>query len=110
MNISYKRKKLKKQLSSIYEIKKNYGNMAKRLSNRIDQLKVAKNLDVIHQFPAMNCHKLAGDREGKWAVNVSKNYRLIFELNHDPLPVYEDGILDTKSVTDICIIEVVDYH
>ena len=35
---------------------------------------------------------------------------MIFEIAHHPLPINQDGSLDTKSVTDVRIMEIVDYH
>ncbi|MCY4562456.1 MAG: killer suppression protein HigA [Flavobacteriaceae bacterium] len=110
MKIEYKKNKLKRQLSSASEIKRNFGVNAKRVSSRISDITASPNLNVLIQIPAANCHRLSGDRNGKWALNISTNHRMIFEVVHNPLPENEDGSLDTKSVTDICIIEIVDYH
>ncbi len=84
--------------------------MAKRISQRMDDLRSFPHLAEMIDFPSLNCHKLRGDRQEEWAIKISANYRLIFELDHHPLPINEDGVLDTKAVTDICVIEIVDYH
>jgi plasmid maintenance system killer protein len=55
-------------------------------------------------------HRLSGDREGQYAVYLTHPYRLIFEPYHDPIPLRDDGGVDTDRVTSILIIEVVDYH
>ncbi len=110
MKIEYQKNKLKKQLSSASEIKRNFGVNAKRISSRLDDINASPSLYILLQIPAANCHKLSGDRDGEWALNISANHRMIFEIAHNPLPTNEDGSLDTKSVTDICIIEIVDYH
>ena len=62
------------------------------------------------QLPVANCHRLSGDRDGSWALNVSANHRMIFEIAHHPLPINQDGSLDTRSVTDVRIMEIIDYH
>ena len=110
MKIEYQKNKLKKQLSSASEIKRNFGVDAKRISSRLDDIIAAPNLYVLMQIPAANCHKLSGDRDGEWALNISVNHRMVFEITNDPLPIKGDGSLDTQSVTDICITEIVDYH
>jgi plasmid maintenance system killer protein len=110
VNISFKSKKLKKNLTDPGEIKKAYGSMGKRLSQRMDQLQAAPNLATLQSFPALNCHLLTGDRKGEWAVSLSGNYRLIFEIAHHPVPLKPDGSIDSIRVTDICIIETIDYH
>ena len=68
------------------------------------------NLQVLMQLPATTCHRLSGDRDGSWALNVSANHRMIFEIAHHPLPINQDGSLDAKSVTDVRIMEIIDYH
>lgn len=110
MKIAYHKNKLEKQLSSPSEIKKAFGVNAKRIASRLDDIIASPNLEVLIQIPAANCHSLSGDRNGEWAVDISGNYRLIFEIANDPIPKTKDNSIITLLVTDICIIEVVDYH
>jgi len=110
MKIEYKKNKLEKQLSIASEIKKTFGVNAKRVASRLDDIISSPNLKVLIQIPAANCHPLSGDRKGEWALDISANYRLIFEIAHNPVPRTEDGSINTLLVTDICILEIVDYH
>jgi proteic killer suppression protein len=55
-------------------------------------------------------HALSLNRKGQFAVDITENYRLIFEPNNNPLPLQKDGGLDLKRITDIKILEVEDYH
>jgi plasmid maintenance system killer protein len=110
MNITFKNRKLQKILTDPGEIKKAYGSIAKRISQRMDQLQAAPNLATIQSLPALECHLLTGDRKGEWAVSISGNYRLIFEIDHNPIPTKEDGGIDSIRITDICILETTDYH
>lgn len=110
MNITFKNRKLQKILTDPGEIKKAYGSMAKRVSQRMDQLQAAPNLATIQSLPALECHLLTGDRKGEWAVSISGNYRLIFEIDHNPLPTKDDGGIDSIRITDIRILETTDYH
>jgi len=43
-------------------------------------------------------------------VVLTKNWRLIFEVDHDPIPRLDDGGIDLDKVSAIRFIEVVDYH
>jgi len=43
-------------------------------------------------------------------VDLVQPYRLMFEVNHEPIPRREDGGIDTERVTAITILDVVDYH
>lgn len=110
MQIQFQKNKLQKQLSSASEIKKNFGVNAKRVASRMDEIAASPNLAILMQIPAANCHPLTGDRNGEWALDVSKNFRLIFEIAHDPVPKEDNGSIDTIMVTDIKIVEIGDYH
>lgn len=110
MKINYQKNKLKKQLSSASEIKKYFGINAKRIVARLDDMEASPNLAILIQIPAANCHQLSGTRVGQWAVDVSANYRLIFVVDHEPIPLKKDKSLDTSLVTIISILEIADYH
>jgi plasmid maintenance system killer protein len=110
MKIDYNNNKLKKQLSSATEIKKHFGVNAKKVSARLSDIEASPNLAVLVQIPAANCHQLTGNRKGEWALNISPNHRMIFEIGHDPLPLKEDGSIHTILVTDILITGTEDYH
>ena len=110
MVIHYKSNRLKKQLTIPKEIAKSFGQRAKKVNQRMKELIAADDLGIMRTIPAANCHELTGTRKGKLAVDISANFRLIFEPNHDPIPEKEDGGLDWDAVTEIQIVEIGDYH
>lgn len=110
MEIEYKKNKLKKQMSSASEIKRAFGERARKVSSRLDDILASPNLSTLMQIPAANCHHLKGNRKEEWAVDISVNFRIIFEINHEPLPLKEDNSINTYEVTKICILEIADYH
>lgn len=110
MEISYKSRKLEKQLTDPKEMAKSFGQLARKLNQRIKDLSEADNLAIMRTMPAARCHELAGDRKGELSVDVSGNYRLIFEPNHNPIPEKVDGGLNWEEVTKIQINEIEDYH
>jgi plasmid maintenance system killer protein len=109
MNLAYG-KKVEKKLSNATSIKKAYGDMAKMVARRIAEMTAMPNLGALQKLPGPNCHPLTGDRKGQWAVNISGNYRMIFIIDQEPLPLDDAGQVNTIFVTDICIIETTDYH
>ena len=109
MNVIYSNK-MRKKLSSPFEIQKAFGTMAKKVQSRLDDIIASPNLKVLIQIPAANCHELSGQRAGEWALNISGNHRMIFEIDHDPVPRKDNGEIETIQVTDIRIIETTDYH
>tara|TARA_R100000655_G_scaffold61707_1_gene100122 strand:+ start:153 stop:485 length:333 start_codon:yes stop_codon:yes gene_type:complete len=110
MNIGFKSNKLKKQLSSASEIKRHFGSNAKRVASRLADMEAADNLAILTQIPASNCHSLSGDRKGQWAVNISPNHRLIFEIMSHPIPMIRVNEIDLKLVDSIRLLKVEDYH
>jgi plasmid maintenance system killer protein len=110
MKINFKNNKLKKQLGSASEIKKAFGVNAKRVANRLSDIEASPNLSVLIQLPAANCHALFGNRNGEWALDISANHRMIFQISHDPIPLKDDESIDTIMVTDIIITGTEDYH
>ena len=110
MKIEYKTNRLKKQFANASEIKKAFGEMAKKVSVRLSEIISSPTLAVLIQLPGPKCHALQGDRLGEWAVTISPNHRLIFEIDHDPIPLNADKSVDTRKVTDIQITGTEDYH
>jgi plasmid maintenance system killer protein len=110
VEITYKYRKLEKQLTQPKELVKSFGQLAVKIKMRLKNLTDADNLAIMRTIPAARCHELTGDRKGELAVNVSGNYRLIFEPLHDPIPKKDDGGLNWEEVTKIQINEIEDYH
>ena len=110
MEIGYQSNKLRKQLTNPKELAKAFGQLAKKVNQRHEELKSVDNLSVMRLLPAACCHELSCNRNGTLAVKVSGNYRLVFQVSNDPIPQNHDGGLDWEAVTAITIIEIVDYH
>ena len=77
---------------------------------RMAVLRAIQNLALVPETPPDRRHKLSGDRDGQFAVDLVHPYRLVFEAGHDPVPRNDDGGIDTGQVTAIRILDVVDYH
>jgi proteic killer suppression protein len=110
VEISYKSKKLEKQLTIAKEIQKEFGTMAKKVNQRMKDIKASENLNDLMKIPAAKCHELKGNRKGQFAVSISGNFRLIFEPNHDPVPLKDDNSIDAVKVTAIEMLNKEDYH
>lgn len=110
MEITYKNRKLEKQLTDPKLLMKSFGQLARKVNQRLKDLSDADNLEIIRAIPAARCHELVGERKGELAVDISGNYRLIFETSNEPIPKKVDGGLDWKEVTKIQINNIEDYH
>ena len=111
MVIYFKTKRLQKICSIANEsIKKLGSKMARKLQQRLMELKAASCLADISKVPSPRCHPLSGDRGGQLSVDLEHPYRLLFIPANDPIPVKQDGGLDWAKVTEIEIVEIVDTH
>lgn len=110
MEIFYKNRKLEKQLTDPKEMAKSFGQLARKVNQRLEDLKAADTLAVLKTIPAARCHELTGNRKDELTINVSGNYRMIFEPYHNPIPKKDDGGLNWEEVTKIMINEIEDYH
>lgn len=76
---------------------------ARRLFQRLTEMRACENLKILHALPGPRCHPLIDNRQGQYAVDLTHPRRLIF------LPKFE-GEFDEKLVTDVEIIDITDYH
>nr|WP_267202104.1 addiction module toxin RelE [Limosilactobacillus kribbianus] len=74
--------------------------------DRLDEFDAARNLEQIPSTPPPRCHRLQGELAGKFAVDISGNYRIVFEGydKNDQLSVIKSAIVTIQ------IIDIVDYH
>lgn len=111
MDILFKTTRLQSDCNDSKRAVKAYGaDVAKRLRQRLDELRAAATLDVMWTLPQARCEELKADRKGQLSVRLPGALRLIFEPAHDPVPKRGDGGLDRAQVTAIRILEIEDYH
>jgi len=109
MEIEIKTKKLAKILNSAKLIAKHYGNSAKKIKMRLDDLAMVDNLQDAMTLPGRH-HLLTSDRKGQFACDLDHPFRLIYEPSNEPLPIDENNNLIYSKVTIVAIIEITDYH
>jgi toxin HigB-1 len=111
MDIAFANKKLLKIFNMEKELIREYGpEIARTIMRRMSILRAASNLSEVSHLPPPRRHELSGDRKGQFAVDLKHPYRLLFSINHDPLPRTDDGGIDLKQVIAIIILEIKDYH
>ena len=109
MDIEFRTEKLRKTCNDLRLLTKTYGaDRAKKIRQRLDELRDARTLADMRFLPAARCHELAGERSGQLAVDISHPYRVVFSPI-DPTE-REGGGLDWERVTAITVEEIVDYH
>lgn len=111
MLIYFKTKKLQKLCSEQREMQKQLTkSMARKLQQRMGELKAAEALSDISHLPPPRCHELTGNRAGQFSVDLEHPYRLLFIPADDPIPYREDNGIDLDQVTEIEIIDIEDTH
>jgi proteic killer suppression protein len=110
MDFSFATRRLERELADVHAMKMAYGERARALQNRLSVLAVAQRLSDIPKGPPDWLEQLTGDGDGQFSVVLTRNWRLIFEVDHHPIPRRDDGGIDLDQVTAIRFVEVVDYH
>lgn len=110
MKLSYKTNKLEKSFTTDKGLAKSYGTLAKKIKQRRIQLESADNLEVISKLPALRLHQHIGKGKGTWSIDIHQNWRILFEIDQDPIPSLENGGVDLKAIKIICITSVEDPH
>jgi proteic killer suppression protein len=92
-------------------MQKQWGDkMARKLQQRMAELKAADTIADISHLPPPRCHALTNDRAGQFSVDLLHPYRLLFIPANDPIPLRVDGGINLLCVTEIEIIEIEDTH
>ncbi len=65
MNIRYQTRKLENSVERLSTIKKHYGDRAKKVDLRLEQLLQAPDLDAMRTIASANCHESKADRVGE---------------------------------------------
>lgn len=100
-------KKLTKILNDQKLIQKYYGkDRARRIIQRLDEFSAAVTLMDIPSDPPPRCHRLKGDLDKLFAVDVSGNYRMIFEA----YDVNDQQTVDKSKAVTVQIVAIDDYH
>ena len=89
---------MRKVCTDAREARKLYGEiMARKIHQRIDELTAADSVEMMIQCHIGRCHRLIGDREGQYALDLDHPYRLIFTQIGNEIQIVE-------------VQEIVDYH
>ena len=71
------------------------GNLVERLRNMLAFLAAVDSPEELKSPPNFGAHRLTGDREGDWALTMTKNWRMTFRIN------------DASAIEDL---DLEDYH
>lgn len=111
MEVSFATTGQDKLFHSESDLIQTYGNRrARRIMAVLTALRQQETLSQVPTTPPLRRHQLTGNRDGQYAVDIDRQFRLVFAPNHYLIPRRTDGGIDTDRVTAIVIIAVIDYH
>lgn len=98
MKVEYKNKGIEKVCEDASVAQRKYGQkMAKKIHQRIDEIRAADSVELMIQFGIGRCHPLHQNRKTQYAVDLVHPQRLVFEKKGNEIQIAN-------------IIEIVDYH
>ena len=109
MEIRFKNNKLEKSFTEDSVMVRTYGQLAKKIKQRYGELKAAENLSVISNIPVLRLHQYTG-KTNIWSIDIHQNWRILFVIDQDPIPVLEDGGINLNAIEIIKIESVEDPH
>ena len=111
MDIGFSNPKLRKLFNSSKDLVKEHGaRRAKKLRQRMDDLRAAKTLAELRALPG-RCHELHGDLRGVLSLDLDHPYRLLFRPVGDEDQIRtEDGGLDWSRINAVEVLRVEDTH
>jgi proteic killer suppression protein len=110
MKISFQTRKFEKAANSKSLGNQQWGLLAGKVRQRLLELQAANTLADISTLPPPRCHQLTENLDEQFAVDVSRNKRLVFEVADDPIPRKGDRGIDLELVTEIRVLRIEDYH
>jgi len=111
MRVTFTSGKLAKDCSSDRERLRRFGaERARKLKLRLDQMQAAASITELMTLPGTRCHQLSTDRDEQFSVDLDGPYRLIFEVDVDPVPRRQDAGIDLDAIDAVAVIEIADTH
>lgn len=111
MILSFKNRKLEKDLSDEKAIIRRWGpEQAKKIEQRMFELRAAENLETLRTLPQVRAHELSGNRSGQISLDIKHPYRLLITPDYKNPPRKEDGGLDWNKIIKIKVLGVEDTH
>jgi proteic killer suppression protein len=111
MEIYFRTMKLQKACSCAARMNAEWGQaMARKLQQRLMELKAAETLSDISLLPPARCHELTGNLKGLLSVDLVHPFRLIFAVANEPVPCKPDGGVDWTRVDKVEVTDIMDTH
>jgi plasmid maintenance system killer protein len=111
VQIYFRNTKLKKTCESERELLRKYGpELGPRIAQRLSELRALRSLDDATKIPHLGLHQLKAGRDEQFGVDLPLGRRIVLEIAHNPIPRKDDGGVALSEVTEVVVVEIVDYH
>jgi toxin HigB-1 len=110
MKIALQSRKMQKAANFESDGNRLWGIRAPKIRQRLLELKAANTLADVSKLPPPRCHQLTENLDEQFAVDISHNERMVFEVANDPTPRKDDNGVDLGRVTEIRVLRIEDYH
>lgn len=80
--------------------------MARWIRERLEEIEVATTLNEVSHVPPARLHRLSGDKKAFFAVDVSKNWRMVLEgYDKD-----DHRCVEEYAIITVVIVGIEEYH
>lgn len=109
MLIRFQTEALAKTCSRSELLQKRWGNEKGRLlETRLFQIAAMPNLRLVAAIPGILTNPVRPNQQGVIIAAVLLPLRIVFMVDHDPLPLNEDGSARCEEIAKIVVLEVLD--
>ncbi len=111
VEISFSSARLRRDCASDHERRRRFGaERARKLKLRLDQMEAAASIAELMKLPGARCHQLSANRDEQFSVDLDGPYRLIFEVDVEPVPRRCHGRINLELVDAVIVTDVIDPH
>lgn len=97
--------------ASLARMQRKWGaERAKKVKLRLDQMMAAASLAEFKALPQARCHQLVANRDEQFSLDLDGPYRLIVQVDDEPVPRRPDGGIDLDRVERLLVLEITDTH
>lgn len=111
MEVSFVSQQMARTCASLAHMQRKWGaERAKKVKLRLDQMRAAASLAELMALPQARCHQLVANRDEQFSLDLDGPYRLIVQVDHEPVPRRPDGGIDLNRVERLLVLEITDPH
>lgn len=109
MLIRFKSEGLAKVCNSRELLRRRWGlSKGETLERRLTQIGAMPNLHLVMAIPGLLDAPVRPNKKGELIVFVVSPLRLLFKVDHDPIPLFENGNARCMEIRNLILLEILD--